>query len=55
VKQSDYAKQFPQQTPMDGTPIPSLFEIAALVEKAGNQSVSFNRECTSDNDSVGYS
>jgi len=41
---SGYAKQFPHQTSVDGTPIPSLFDIAALVEKAGNQSVGFNIE-----------
>ncbi|MDH3317239.1 MAG: glycerophosphodiester phosphodiesterase [Gammaproteobacteria bacterium] len=41
---SDYAKRFPDQTPLDGTPIPTLEEVAALVASAGNGAVRFNIE-----------
>lgn len=41
---SAYAGQFPQQTPVPGTRIPTLDELAALVRKAGNGSVRFNVE-----------
>lgn len=41
---SDYAKRFPDQTPLGGTPIPTLEEVAALVASAGNGAVRFNIE-----------
>lgn len=41
---SAYAGQFPGQTPVDASPIPSLFEVAALADKAGNRRVRFNIE-----------
>lgn len=41
---SDYAKRFPQQTPVDGTSIPTLEEVAALVSSTGNRAVRFNIE-----------
>ncbi len=41
---SDYAKRFPQQTPVDGTAIPTLEEVAALVSSTGNRAIRFNIE-----------
>jgi glycerophosphoryl diester phosphodiesterase len=41
---SAYAKQFKTQTPADGSPVPSLFEVAALADRAGNRRVRFNIE-----------
>lgn len=42
--QTDYARQFPGQKTAPGTPIPTFAELAALVRKAGNQTVRFNVE-----------
>lgn len=41
---SDYSKRFPEQTPVDGTPIPTLEEVAALVASSGNRAIRFNIE-----------
>jgi len=41
---SDYAKQFPDQTPIPGTRIPTLAEVFALVRKSGNGHVRLNIE-----------
>jgi glycerophosphoryl diester phosphodiesterase len=41
---SEYAKQFPGQTPMPGTRIPTLAEVFALVRKSGNTHVRLNIE-----------
>jgi len=41
---SDYAKRFPQQRPIDGTHMPRLEDVFALVRKAGNEAVRFNIE-----------
>jgi glycerophosphoryl diester phosphodiesterase len=41
---SDYAKQFPDQTPVPGTRIPTLEEVFALVRKSGNMHVRLNIE-----------
>ena len=41
---SDYANQFSEQTPVDGTPIPTLQEVAALVASTGNRAIRFNIE-----------
>ncbi|TYO61631.1 glycerophosphodiester phosphodiesterase [Bradyrhizobium hipponense] len=41
---SAYAKQFPAQRAIPGTPIPSLGEVFALVRKSGNARVRFNIE-----------
>jgi len=41
---SSYAKQYPAQVPVDGTAIPTLLEIIALTERAGNHTVRFNVE-----------
>lgn len=41
---SDYAKRFPEQTPVDGTSIPTLEEVAALVSSTGNRTIRFNIE-----------
>jgi len=41
---SDYAKQFPDQTPIPGTRIPTLAEVFALVRKSGNAHVRLNIE-----------
>ena len=41
---SDYAKRFPEQTPVDGTAIPTLGEVAALVASSGNPAIRFNIE-----------
>ena len=41
---SSYAKQYPSQTPVDGTAIPALSEIIALAARAGNHTVRFNVE-----------
>lgn len=42
--ESDYAKEFPRQTPVDGTPVPTLEEVAALVASTGNRGIRFNIE-----------
>jgi glycerophosphoryl diester phosphodiesterase len=39
-----YARNFPDQVPVDGTRIPTLHEVYALARKAGNISVRFNVE-----------
>ena len=39
-----YAKRFPDQEPVDGTRVPRLADLFALVEKSGNQAVRFNIE-----------
>jgi glycerophosphoryl diester phosphodiesterase len=41
---SDYAKNFPDQHAVPGTPIPTLAEVFALVRKSGNQTVRLNIE-----------
>src|SRR5258708_2619741 len=45
---SDYAKRFPKQQPLDGTKIPRLDELFALVQK--NKTIRFNIEPKSDLD-----
>jgi glycerophosphoryl diester phosphodiesterase len=42
--QTEYARQFPAQQSVPGTPIPTFAELAALVRKAGNETVRFNVE-----------
>ena len=39
-----YAKRWPEQRPVDGTRIPRLADLFALVRKSGNESVRFNIE-----------
>jgi len=39
-----YAKRWPEQKPVDGTPIPRLADVFALVRKSGNETVRFNIE-----------
>jgi glycerophosphoryl diester phosphodiesterase len=39
-----YARRWPEQSPADGTRIPRLADVFALVEKSGNQAVRFNIE-----------
>ena len=39
-----YGKGFPEQKPVDGTPMSLLEEVFALVRKSGNQTVRFNIE-----------
>ena len=39
-----YAKRWPEQRPADGTRIPRLADLFALVRKSGNESVRFNIE-----------
>lgn len=39
-----YAKRWPEQRPVDGTRIPRLADLFALVRKAGNETVRFNIE-----------
>lgn len=39
-----YGKTYPEQQPVDGTPMPLLAEVFALAAKAGNQTVRFNIE-----------
>lgn len=41
---TDYARLYPEQVAIDGTRIPKLAEVFALVEKSGNRSVRFNIE-----------
>ena len=41
---SAYAKRWPEQRPVDGTRIPRLADLFALVRKAGNETVRFNIE-----------
>jgi len=41
---SEYAARFPAQVPADGTRVPRLADLFALVRKAGNQEVRFNIE-----------
>lgn len=40
----EYAKRFPHQQPIDGTRMPRLAEVLALVRMAGNDTVRFNIE-----------
>lgn len=42
--ESTYAKRYPQQVPVDGTPMPRLADLFALVKKSGNTAVRFNIE-----------
>jgi glycerophosphoryl diester phosphodiesterase len=42
--ESSYGKQFPDQKPVDGTRIPRLADLFALVKKSGNTQVRFNIE-----------
>jgi glycerophosphoryl diester phosphodiesterase len=39
-----YAQRWPEQRPVDGTRIPRLADVFALVEKSGNETVRFNIE-----------
>jgi glycerophosphoryl diester phosphodiesterase len=41
---TDYAKQFPDQQPVDGARIPKLADLFELVRKSGNTKVNFNCE-----------
>jgi glycerophosphoryl diester phosphodiesterase len=41
---SAYAKRWPEQRPVDGTRIPRLADLFALVKKSGNETVRFNIE-----------
>jgi glycerophosphoryl diester phosphodiesterase len=41
---SDYARLFPEQRPVDGVRIPRLADLFALVKKSGNDQVRFNVE-----------
>jgi glycerophosphoryl diester phosphodiesterase len=41
---SRYARKFPDQVPRDGSRMPTLDEVFALVERAGNKDVRFNIE-----------
>ncbi|MGH8661088.1 MAG: glycerophosphodiester phosphodiesterase [Burkholderiales bacterium] len=41
---SAYARRWPEQRPVDGTHIPRLADLFALVRKSGNESVRFNIE-----------
>ena len=43
-----YAQQFPDQKPVDGTRMPALEEVFALVGRSGNSAVRFNIETKSD-------
>lgn len=45
---STYAKRYPLQVPADGTRIPRLADLFALVNKSGNTQVRFNIETKSD-------
>ena len=42
--ESGYAKQYPEQVPVDGTRIPKLAEVFAMVRESGNERVRFNVE-----------
>ena len=41
---SDYTRRWPEQRPVDGTRIPRLQDLFALVRKSGNETVRFNIE-----------
>ena len=41
---TNYGKRYPQQKPVDGTRIPKLADLFALVRKSGNTTVRFNIE-----------
>ena len=41
---SAYARRFPDQTPVDGSPVPTLEAVFALAARAGNETVRFNIE-----------
>jgi len=41
---SAYARSFPEQRAVPGTPIPTLAEVAALVRRSGNAEIRFNIE-----------
>jgi glycerophosphoryl diester phosphodiesterase len=41
---SAYARRFPAQQPVDGTRVPRLADVFALVKKSGNEAVRFNIE-----------
>jgi glycerophosphoryl diester phosphodiesterase len=47
---SAYAKQFPEQRAIPGTPIPTLKEVIDLVRRSGNESVRLNIETKIDPD-----
>ncbi|HYC35046.1 MAG TPA: glycerophosphodiester phosphodiesterase [Usitatibacter sp.] len=42
--ESNYARRFSSQEPVDGTRVPKLAEVFALVKKSGNEKVRFNIE-----------
>lgn len=42
--ESDYAKRFPAQTPLDGTTMPRLADVIAMAKKSANPRVRFNIE-----------
>jgi glycerophosphoryl diester phosphodiesterase len=42
--ETNYAKRYPQQLAVDGTRVPKLADVFALVRKAGNDKVRFNIE-----------
>lgn len=42
--ETNYAKRYPQQVAVDGTRVPKLADVFALVKKAGNDKVRFNIE-----------
>ena len=42
--ESNYARRYPEQAAVDGTRIPRLADVFALVKKSGNESVRFNIE-----------
>jgi glycerophosphoryl diester phosphodiesterase len=44
---TDYAKRYPEQAAVDGTRIPRLAELFALVRRSGNRHVGFNIETKS--------
>jgi glycerophosphoryl diester phosphodiesterase len=41
---SDYARRWPEQRPVDGTRVPRLADLFALVRKSGNETIRFNIE-----------
>ncbi len=41
---ANYAKRYPNQQPVDGTPVPTLGEVFELVNRSGNRLVKFNIE-----------
>jgi glycerophosphoryl diester phosphodiesterase len=45
---TDYARRYPAQVAVDGTPIPRLVDVFTLARKAGNERVRFNVEIKTD-------